>query len=160
VAILVWGHMKSKVILYSDGAYSRTRDVGSYGFIAQYLIYNPEHEIYQLKKEASFSKRVECTTNNRMELLAAIEGLNFIKKPSDVEIVSDATYVVNTINQWIYKFANDPNRLNLDLMKELLIAIKKHKSVKGIWVRGHNNHIPNERINEIVQREAGTWKGK
>lgn len=160
MAILIWGHMKSKVILYSDGAYSRIRDVGSYGFIAQYLVYNPEHDIYQLKKEASFSKRVENTTNNRMELLAAIEGLNFIKKPSDVEIVSDATYVVNSINLWINKFIKDPNRLNLDLMIELKKAIDKHKTVKAIWVRGHNNHIPNERINEIVQREAGTWKGK
>ncbi len=152
--------IEKKVIIYSDGAYSRLRDVGSYGFIAQYLIYNKEHELYELKKEASFSKKVEVTTNNRMELLAAIEGINFIKRPSHIEVISDATYVVNTLNGWLEKFVKDPNRLNLDLMKELYQAVKKHKSVKGIWVRGHSNHIPNERINEIVQREAGTWKGK
>lgn len=157
---LYWNNMNSKVILYTDGAYSRLRDVGSYGFIAQYLIYNKQHELYELKKEASFSKRIEGTTNNRMELLAAIEGINFVKKPSHIEVISDATYVVNTINIWLEKFIKDPNRLNGDLMKELHQAVKKHKSVKGVWVRGHNNHIPNERINELVQREAGTWKGR
>lgn len=152
--------MKSKIVIHSDGAYSRSRNVGAYAFIAQYLVYNDEHDLFQLKKESSFSQMVENTTNNRMELLAVIEALKFIKKPCEVEIISDATYVVNTVNIWINKFANEPNRLNLDLMKELHTQINRHKNVKAIWVRGHNNDPRNERVNELAQKAAGTWRGR
>lgn len=152
--------MKSKVVLIVDGAYSKTRNVGGYGCILQYFIYDLENELYQLKKEHSFSATIEDTTNNRMELLAAIEGLKFIKIPCEVEIISDSTYVVNTINIWINKFVNDINRLNLDLMIELYKAIQKHKSVKAKWVRGHSDNILNERANKLAQIAAGTWRGK
>lgn len=152
---------KTKVIIYTDGAYSRLRNVGAYAFILQYLVYNKEHEEYELKKEASISNTVISTTNNRMELMAVIEGLNYLKKPCDsIEIVSDATYVVDTVNKWITSFIKDPKRLNHDLMLELHKAIKRHKSVTAKWVRGHSSDIRNQRVNELAQKAAGTWKGK
>lgn len=152
--------MNPRLVIYSDGAYSRLRNVGSYAFIVQYLVFNKEHEEYQLIKEASVAKEVVSTTNNRCELLGAIEGLKFLKHPCDVEIISDATYVVDTINKWLPNFIKDPTRLNHDLMIELHKAIKQHKSVKATWVRGHSSDIRNQRVNELAQRAAGTYKGK
>lgn len=151
---------KPKVIIYTDGAYSRLRNVGAYAFIVQYLIYNKEHEEYELKKEASVANEVVSTTNNRMELQAAIEGLKYIKRPCDVEIISDATYLVDTINKWLPNFIKDPTRLNHDLMVQLHLEVKKHKNVEAKWVRGHSTDIRNQRVNELAQKAAGTWKGK
>lgn len=154
--------MKNKIRIYTDGAYSRLRNIGGYAFIIQYLIYNHEHELYQLKKEASFSSTVISTTNNRMELQAAIDGLNFLKKPcsEEIEIVTDATYLSETINKWITSFIRDPKRLNHDLMIQLYDAMKRHRHVKAKWVRGHSTDILNQRVNELAQKAAGTWKGK
>lgn len=152
---------KSKILIYTDGAYSRLRNVGGYAFIIQYLVYNKEHDLYELKKENNFSKEVISTTNNRMELQAVIDALNYLKKPcSDVEIVSDATYVVDTINKWITSFVKDPKRLNHDLMFALYQAIQRHGKVTARWVRGHSKDIINQRVNELAQKAAGTWKGK
>jgi ribonuclease HI len=152
---------KTKIIIYTDGAYSRLRNVGAYAFIVQYLVYNSEHEEYELKKENSFSKEVVSTTNNRMELQAVIDALNYLKRPCDnVEIISDATYVVDTVNRWINSFVKDPKRLNHDLMLELHKAIRRHKSVTAKWVKGHSKDIRNQRVNELAQKAAGTWKGK
>lgn len=153
--------MKSKVLIYSDGAYSRLRNVGGYAYIIQYLVYNKEHELYELKKENSFAKEVISTTNNRMELQGVIDALNCLKRPCDeIEIVSDATYVVDTVNKWITSFIKDPKRLNHDLMMDLYNAIKRHGKVTAKWVRGHSTDIINHRVNELAQKAAGTWKGK
>jgi ribonuclease HI len=149
-----------KTVAYTDGAYSRLRNVGSFGYILQYLKWNKEHEEYQLLKEKQYSEQVLGTTSNRMELMAAISALNALTRPCIVEIVSDATYVTNTINVWLPSFIKDPKRANHDLMIELYKAIKKHKSVKAIWVKGHSNDVRNDRTNELVQKTAGTWKGK
>ena len=152
--------MNSKVLLITDGAYSRKRNVGGYAFLVQYLVYNKEYELYELKKESSFAKQIINTTNNRMELQGAIDGLNYLKHPCNVEILSDATYLVNTVNSWITSFIKDPKRLNHDLMILLYEAIKKHKSVKATWVRGHSDNMLNEIVNELAQKAAGTWRGK
>lgn len=152
--------MESKVLIFTDGAFSRLRNIGSFAFIIQYLTYNKELEEYQLIKEASVAEKVISTTNNRCELLAAIEGLNYLKKPCNIEIISDSTYVVDTINKWINSFVKDPMRLNHDLMLKLYKAIQRHKSVTAKWVRGHSNDIRNQRVNELAQKCAGTWKGK
>lgn len=155
------GSMKTKILIYTDGGYSRLRNVGGYAFIIQYLIYDKEYELYKLHKEASFSKEVISTTNNRMELQAVIDGLNFLKRPCDnIEIVSDATYVVDTVNKWISAFVKDPKRLNHDLMLELHKAILRHKNVTARWVKGHSKDIINQRVNELAQKAAGTWKHK
>lgn len=148
-----------QVLIFTDGAYSRRRDIGAWGFIIQYLTFNKEHEEYELIKEASLSGRVISTTNNRMELQAAVEGLNYLKRSCYVEIISDSTYVVNTINKWITSFVKNQARLNHDIMLELHKAIQKHKLVQAKWVRGHSTDMRNQRVNELVQKTAGTWKG-
>jgi ribonuclease HI len=150
---------KTKVILYADGAYSRSKNIGGYAFIIQFLKWNEEYKLYELIKEKKFSDTIISTTNNRMELMAVISGLQCLTKPCQlVEVVSDSTYVTNTINKWIDSFVLDSTRLNLDLMIQLHKEIKKHKIVKGIWVRGHNGDTINERVNELAQKAAGTWK--
>ena len=150
----------NKVNIYSDGAYSRLRDVGAYAYMAQYLVFDANLKTWLIKKEARFSQKIDVTTNNRMELMGVIEGLKLLKIPCEVEVFSDATYVTNTINKWIDKFVKDPKRLNLDLMIELKKAIGFHKKVTATWVRGHDEHIENEIVNEMAQRAAGTWRGK
>jgi len=150
----------NKVELFTDGAYSRLRNIGGYAYILQYLKWDIENEEYRLVKEKQFSLEIVGTTSNRMEILAAIEGLNALTRPCIVEIISDATYLVDTINKWITSFIKDPNRANLDLMLELHKAILKHKSVKATWVKGHSNNVRNDRVNELAQKAAGTWKGK
>ena len=154
--------MKEKIIIYTDGAYSRLRNVGGYAFIAQYLKYNPELEEYEILKESYDSKTVEGTTSNRMELQAMIDGLNFIKRPCDVEIISDSTYCTNTINKWLYAFIADQERLNYDLMLKLHRAVCRMKpnTVAAVWVRGHSGNPINERVNELAQKAAGTFKTK
>ena len=153
--------MKPKILIYSDGAYSRLRNVGGYAFIIQYLVFNTEHELYELKKESNFSQEVISTTNNRMELQGVIDALNFLKKPFDnIEIISDSTYVVDSVNKWVTTFIKDPKRLNHDLMVELHLAMKKHTNIKARWVRGHSTDLINHRVNELAQKAAGTWKGK
>lgn len=150
----------NKVELFTDGAYSRLRNVGGYAYILQYLKWDIENEEYRLIKEKQHSAEVINTTSNRMEILAAIEGLNALTKPCIVEIISDATYVTNTVNLWITSFIKDPSRLNYDLMIQLYEAIKKHKNVTATWVRGHSNNVRNDRANELAQKAANTWKGK
>jgi ribonuclease HI len=153
---------KEKVIIYTDGAYSRSRNIGGCAFIAQYLKYNQEIEEYEVIKESYDSKTVEDTTSNRMELQAMIDGLNFIKRPCDIEIISDSTYCTNTINKWLYAFIADPYRLNYDLMIELHKAVcrMKPKTVAAVWVRGHSGNPINNRVNELAQKAAGTFKPK
>lgn len=149
-----------KVELWTDGAYSRLRNVGGYAYILQYLKWDDDVEEYKLIKEKKYATEVIGTTNNRMEIQAAIDGLNALTKPCVVEIVSDATYLVDTVNKWLQAFIKDPQRANLDLMIELNKAIKKHKEVTARWVRGHSNYTLNDRVNELAQKAAGTWKGK
>ena len=150
---------QSKVIIFSDGAYSRSKNIGAYAYIMQFLKWNEKLESYELIKETSGYETIVSTTNNRVELLGVIRGLQVIKKTCElIEVVSDSTYVVNTINKWIHSFVLDPTRLNYDLMIELYKEIRKHKHVNGIWVRGHNGNVINERVNELAQKAAGTWK--
>lgn len=150
---------QSKVIIFSDGAYSRSRNVGAYAYIMQFLKWNKELELYELIKETSGYETITSTTNNRVELLAVIRGLQVIKKPCElIEVVSDSTYVVNTINKWINSFILDRQRLNLDLMLELHKEMRKHKNVNGIWVRGHSGNTINERVDQLAKKAAGTWK--
>lgn len=153
-------NLPNKVEIVTDGAYSRLRNVGGYAYILQFLKWDIEHEEYRLIKEKQHSEEVIGTTSNRMEILAAIKGLNALTRPCVVEIISDATYLVDTINKWLPSFIKDPQRANHDLMIELHKAKSKHKNVTAVWVRGHSNNVRNDRVNELAQKAAGTWKGK
>jgi ribonuclease HI len=95
-----------------------------------------------------------------MELLAVIEGLRALKEPCEVEIVSDSSYVVKGINEWLenWKQKEFKKVKNPDLWKEYVEVSKPHK-IKATWVRGHNGHEENERCDKIAKEEAQSLKG-
>ncbi len=145
------------VKIYTDGACSGNPGKGGYGTI---LIAVDENGITH-KKE--LSQGFNNTTNNRMELLAAIVGLEALKKPCDVELTSDSKYLVDAFNQkwidgWIkkgWKGANKQPVKNQDLWKRLLKAKENH-NVKFIWVKGHNGHEYNERCDRLAVQSANS----
>ncbi len=134
-----------KVTIYTDGACSGNPGVGGWGAI---LFYN------DFKKEISgFS---EMTTNNRMELTAAIEALNLLKEDCEVQLFSDSAYLVNAFNEkWIYgwkkknwKKGNDEIP-NADLWKTLYSLHFKHK-ITFIKVKGHSDNEFNNRCDKLA----------
>ena len=100
------------------------------------------------------------TTNNRMEMTAAIEGLNALKEPCDVEVVTDSEYLKNGITTWVagWKRRNWVTKektpvKNVDLWQALDHAVSKHK-VRWSWTKGHASHEDNNRCDELAQRAA------
>lgn len=142
---------KTKVTLYTDGACSGNPGVGGYGAILVHVDANG------IKHEKEFSQGYKMTTNNQMELLAVIVGLEALKKPCNVTIYSDSKYVVDAFNnKWIdgwiakgWKTASKSPVKNVDLWKRLLEAKKAH-DVEFIWVKGHAGHEYNERCDTLA----------
>ncbi len=138
------------VDLYTDGACSGNPGPGGYGII---LSYNG--------KEKELSEGFSETTNNRMEILAVINGLKALKEPCEVTVYSDSKYVVDAINKnWLYTWeANDWRRsnkepvLNPELWMELLVLMEEH-DVSFVWVKGHNEHPQNERCDRLAVAAA------
>lgn len=100
------------------------------------------------------------TTNNRMELQAAVEGLRALKEPCRVEIVTDSNYVKNGITQWIHKWKHNGWRtqgkkpvLNQDLWHDLDDLASRHQVVWE-WTKGHASHADNNRCDELAQAAA------
>jgi len=98
-----------------------------------------------------------ATTNNRMELTAAIRGLDALRRPSDVEVWSDSTYVIRGMNEWIHdwirrgwKTAAKKPVLNEDLWRVLYKLASEQKEIKFHWVAGHAGHPENERCDELA----------
>jgi len=134
-----------KIKLYTDGGADPNPGVGGLGVVLKYK----EH-----RKE--IFRGYELTTNNRMEILAAVVGLEELKKKSNVDVYSDSKYVVDSINlKWVFKwknnnwFKNKDKAENIDLWERLLILLGKH-DVKFNWVKGHNGHLENERCDELA----------
>ena len=142
---------KTKVTLYTDGACSGNPGVGGYGAILVHVDANG------IKHEKEFSQGYKMTTNNQMELLAVIVGLEALKKPCNVTVYSDSKYVVDAFNnKWIdgwiakgWKTAGKSPVKNVDLWKRLLEAKKQH-DVEFIWVKGHAGHEYNERCDTLA----------
>lgn len=130
------------IYLYTDGAAKGNPGPGGYGIVLE----SGPH-----RKELSQGFR--RTTNNRMELLAVIEGLKAIKKPgAQVVVVSDSKYVVDAINKgwlksWLQK--NFKGKKNVDLWQRLIPYLQKHQ-VQFRWVKGHNEHPQNERCDRLA----------
>ncbi len=137
---------KIKVNIYTDGASRGNPGPGGYGIVM---------ETNRLRKE--FSGGFRKTTNNRMELLAAIVALEKMKTTeADISIISDSKYVVDAINEgWVYNWVRKgfAGKKNPDLWKRMLPLLKKFKP-KFIWVKGHNNHPQNERCDVLAVRAA------
>ena len=139
-----------KVEIYTDGACSGNPGPGGYGVILRY----GEHE-----KELSGGE--ESTTNNRMELTAAIVGLSTLKEPCEVTLYSDSKYLIDAIEQgWVYKWKENgwmrnkkDKALNPDLWDELLTLLEKHE-VNLVWVKGHDGHSENERCDKLAVMES------
>lgn len=138
-----------KVVLYTDGACSGNPGPGGYGAI---LIYNG------IEKEISGGEK--NTTNNKMEMMAVIKGLETLKEPCEVEVYSDSAYVVNSIEKgWIYswkkngwKKADKKPVKNVDLWERLLDQMQKHK-VTFLKVKGHADDELNNRCDRLAVME-------
>ncbi|MBO7149207.1 MAG: ribonuclease HI [Clostridia bacterium] len=134
------------VDIYTDGACKNNPGPGGYGAI---LVYNG--------REKEISGGDKHTTNNRMELLAAINGLKMLREPCEVTLYSDSKYLIDSIEKgWVYSWqkngwrkADKSPALNVELWTELLALIDYHK-VSFVWVKGHAGHIYNERCDRLA----------
>lgn len=133
-----------KITLFSDGSALGNPGPGGFGTILRFG-----------DKEKVISGAHEHTTNNRMELLGVIEGLKALKEPCEVDVISDSSYVIKGINEWLEGWIKrDFKKVkNPDLWEEYIKVSKQHK-INGIWVRGHNGHVENERCDQIARDEA------
>ena len=144
-----------KVTLYTDGSSRGNPGRGGYGAVLRFI--KPDRSVYQ--KE--FSQGYKNTTNNRMEMLAVIAGLEALKKPCSVEVYSDSQYVVNAfskkwIDGWIkrgWTTASKEPVKNIDLWQRMLKAMEPHE-VRFNWVKGHNGHEENERCDALATAAA------
>ena len=144
------------VKIYTDGAARGNPDgPGGYGTVLEYIDTKGNLHTREL------SKGYRRTTNNRMELMAVIAGLEALNRPCQVQVYSDSKYVVDAFNQhwidgWIKKGwkrgKNEPVK-NPDLWKRLLEAKAPHQ-VEFIWVKGHDGHPQNERCDTLATQAA------
>lgn len=144
------------VSIYTDGAAKGNPDgPGGYGVVLQYT------DNKGVLHERELSQGYIQTTNNRMELMAAIVGLEALNRPCMIDLYSDSKYLTDAFNQhWIDNWVkNDWKRgksgpvKNIDLWKRLLSAMQTHK-VNFIWVKGHNGHPQNERCDKMAVKAA------
>lgn len=145
-----------EVNIYTDGAArGNPEGPGGYGTILVYIDTKGQTHTREL------SQGYKKTTNNRMELMAAIAGLEALTKPCSVKLYSDSQYLVKAFNEhwldgWIKKGwkrgKNEPVK-NVDLWKRLLKAKEPHQ-VTFIWVKGHDGHEQNERCDYLATSAA------
>ncbi len=141
------------VDIYTDGACRGNPGKGGWGAI---LIYGKN------KKEMSGGERQ--TTNNRMELMAAIEALTVLKEPCEVTLTSDSKYLVDAIEKgWLdswkkngWRKADRSEVLNVDLWQRLIAQLERHK-VSFVWVHGHTGHEYNERCDVLATTFADSF---
>ena len=137
-----------KITLFSDGSALGNPGPGGYGTILRFK-----------DKERIISGGEIYTTNNRMELRGVIEGLKVLKEPCQVEVISDSSYVVKGINEWLENWIKRSFKKvkNPDLWQEYIEVSKIHQ-VQGTWVRGHDGHEENERCDDIARSVAEQYK--
>lgn len=144
--------MGDKVEIFTDGACKGNPGPGGWGAV---LRWNGE--------ERELSGGDVDTTNNRMEMMAAIEALNALKRPCTVELTTDSVYVRDGITKWIHGWkkngwknaAKKPVK-NADLWMALEEAAARHQ-VTWHWVKGHAGHPENERADELASAQAKNW---
>ncbi len=137
-----------KVEIYTDGACRGNPGPGGWGVLLRYN--GVEKTLYGA---AAF------TTNNQMELTAAIKGLNAVTKPCEITVVTDSEYVKNGITLWLanwrtrnWKGANGKQVKNIELWQQLDAAAKRHTHVEWQWVRGHSGHPENETADALANQ--------
>ena len=145
---------RMKVVIYSDGSSRGNPGPGGFGTLLQYT--DPKGVLHERELSGGFS----ITTNNRMELLGAITGLEALNRPCEVDMYTDSQYLVNAFEQhWIdgwlaknWKRKGGPV-LNTDLWKRLLAAMEPHE-VRWHWVKGHAGNPGNERCDTLATAAA------
>lgn len=146
------------LIAYTDGACSGNPGPGGWGVLMRAMSGG------KIVKERALSGGAADTTNNRMELLAAINALEVLGKTSEITIITDSTYVKNGVTSWIHgwkrngwKTAAKKPVKNDDLWKRLDEAQAGH-SVTWEWVKGHAGHPENERADELAREGMAPFK--
>ncbi|WP_249693258.1 ribonuclease HI [Stappia sp. WLB 29] len=144
---------QAHVVIHTDGACSGNPGPGGWGAILRF----GAHERELCGGEAQ-------TTNNRMELTAAIEALNALKRPCKVELHTDSTYVRDGITKWMFNWKRNAWRTadkkpvkNAELWQALDAARGRH-DVTWHWVRGHAGHDDNERADELARKGMAPFK--
>mgnify|MGYP001604565945 CR=1 FL=1 len=149
-----------QLFAYTDGACSGNPGPGGWGVL-----------LLAREGEAILKERTLCggeaeTTNNRMELLAAISALETLARPSEIVVVTDSAYVKNGVTGWIFgwkrngwKTADKKPVKNVDLWQRLDEAQARHK-VEWRWIKGHAGHAENERADELARAGMAPFKTK
>lgn len=139
--------LKTKVQIFTDGACSGNPGPGGWGAVLRWG--DTERELYGGERE---------TTNNRMELMAAISALEVLKRPVEADLTTDSQYVRKGVTEWMRNWkargwltADRKPVKNKDLWQRLEAAMAPHK-VDWHWVKGHAGHPENERADELARR--------
>ena len=144
-----------KVTIYTDGACSGNPGPGGYGAV---LLYEKSEGGIARVIRKELSGGFADTTNNRMEIFAAIAALEALSEACDVTLISDSKYLTDAINKgWLVNWQkrnwvrgkNEPV-LNIDLWKRLDVQLKRH-NLRFVWVKGHNQNPENERCDELAR---------
>ncbi|MAB14471.1 ribonuclease HI [Parvibaculum sp.] len=146
--------MKDNIDIYTDGACSGNPGPGGWGAL---MIWRDE--------EKELCGGETATTNNRMELMGAIQALEALKRPSKVALHTDSTYVRDGITKWIHNWkrngwktaAKKPVK-NAELWQRLEAALERHE-VEFHWVKGHSGHPENERADELARQGMAPYQG-
>lgn len=142
-----------EIEIYTDGACSGNPGAGGWGVILR---------CGAVEKELSGGEQE--TTNNRMELTAVIEALKALKKECRITLYTDSRYVMDGINQWMPNWKNNGWRTtnkkspvkNVDLWQQLDALAARHQ-IKWVWVKGHNGHPENERVDVLARNQAKSF---
>ena len=139
--------MSDRVQIFTDGACRGNPGPGGWGVLLRYG--DQERQLFGGEQE---------TTNNRMELLAVIEGLSALKRPCEITLTSDSTYVLKGIQEWMsnwkkrgWKTASKNPVKNVDLWQRLDALIESH-DIEWCWVKGHSGHPENELADQLANR--------
>lgn len=142
--------------MYTDGACRGNPGPGGYGTILEFEDEKGQQHVREL------SGGYETTTNNRMEMMAVIKGLEALTKPCEIMIFTDSQYIVNAFNKgWLKSWVQnnwkrgakkEPVK-NEDLWKRILLLLHPHR-YEFTWVKGHNSHPQNERCDELATAAA------
>lgn len=153
-----WPATMVEVIAYTDGACSGNPGPGGWGVVIQAV------EAGAVVKERTLNGGAAETTNNRMELTAAIQALEAMDRPTRLTLVTDSTYVRDGITKWIHGWeangwrtaAKKPVK-NAELWQELAAQTARHQVVWE-WVKGHAGHPQNERADELAREGMAPFK--